>query len=452
LLLAKAEEARTVARLKGGDPFIFGRGGEEADVLHQNAIPFEIVPGVSSAVAAPAYAGIPLTDRRFSSSVAIITGHEDPTKKESRIHWDHLARGIDTLVFLMGVRNLEYITQTLIARGKDPKTPSALISWGTTPRQRTLTAALEEISVVADREGINPPAVLVIGEVVSLRESLAWFERSPLFGMRILVTRSREQASELSERLRALGAETLEYPTIQVQPPSDWSKIDGALSRIAGFDWIVFTSPNGVRFLLRRMCEKGGDIRDLKGTGIAAIGPGTALSLQSLGLRVDVMPAEYRAEALAEAFSGHELLGKKVLLPRALKAREVLPERLREMGASVEVAPVYETRLPDAQSSEIKDLLREGGIDLVSFTSSSTVTNFVEMIGKDRVRDLLRDVSVACIGPITAMTAKEEGIEPEIIAEEYTIAGLVKAIIAGSRRTSQSLPNRTPREQGTRSS
>lgn len=436
ILIQKARSRACVARLKGGDPFILGRGGEEAEALEQAGVGFEIVPGVSSAVAVPAYAGIPLTHRRYASSVAIVTGHEEPSKEKSPTRWEHLAHAADTLVFLMGVKNLQKIVARLMRHGKDSQTPAAVVQWGTTTKQRTIVAPLEEIAQVARREGVEPPAVLVVGEVVSLRSHLAWFEKAPLFGRRILVTRSREQASELADRLRALGAEAVEFPTIRIRAPEDWTAVDRALDRLSQYDWVLFTSPNGVRFLLRRIKERGGDIRDLKGIRMAAIGPGTTQALEFLGVRVDLMPREYRAEALAEAFPRGEVKGKIFLLPRAEQAREVLPDRLRELGGAVDVVPVYRTVLPDDGPSQMRQILLARRLDAVTFTSSSTVRNFVHMVGKDRVRECLEGVKVACIGPVTAKTATEEGIEPHIQAQVYTIPGLVEALVDHFQRAS----------------
>ena len=325
LLVEKAREASVVVRLKGGDPYIFGRGGEEAEVLKDAGIPFEVVPGVSSAVAAPAYAGIPLTHRRFASSVAFVTGHEDPTKEETRMKWRNMAVATDTLVFLMGVKNLGRIADHLIRNGRSPETPAALIQWGTTTRQRTLVSDLKHIEKRAKEENFQPPSVFVVGDVVSLRDSIAWFEQAPLFGKRILVTRSREQASALSERLSELGAEPVEFPTIRIREPLDRSEADRAVNGIDAYDWVIFTSINGVKYFLERMMQKGLDIRDLKGKRLAAIGPGTAGALESLGCRVDVVPKEYKAEALVEAIGVEDVKCKAFLIPRAKTAREVLP-------------------------------------------------------------------------------------------------------------------------------
>lgn len=429
LLVQKAEKGSVVARLKGGDPFIFGRGGEEAEYLEREGIPFEIVPGVSSAVAAPAYAGIPLTHRTYASSVAIVTGHEDPTKEQSSIRWEHLTHGADTLVFLMGAKNLDKIVNNLLAHGRDPQTPTAVIRWGTTAEQQSISAPLEKVASEAKRAGLGPPAVLVVGDVVSLRPHLSWFERAPLFGRRIVVTRSREQASELSNRLRQLGAQPLEVPTIHIEEPDDWEPVDQAIRKLGEYDWVVFTSPNGVRYLIGRVRERGGDIRDLKGIRVAAIGPATAQAVEKLGVSVDVVPREYRAESLAEAFGPDAVKGKRFLLPRAQVAREILPQRLRDWGAQVDVVSVYRTVIPDSEKAHLRKLLSEKRVDAITFTSSSTVNNFVALLEEECVSDLLDGVTVACIGPITGRTAEEKGIEPHILPREYTIPALVDALV-----------------------
>jgi uroporphyrinogen III methyltransferase/synthase len=440
LLVRKAKAGALVARLKGGDPYIFGRGSEEAEALEREGIPFEVIPGVSSAIAAPAYAGIPLTDRRHASSVTIVTGHEDATRQKTKIPWEHLAHGAQTLVFLMGVKNLDHIVRQLLHHGRDAQSPAALIRWGTTSRQCTVTAPLGGIVQEARRVGMAPPAVLVVGEVVTLRDRLAWFETAPLFGRRILVTRAREQASELAEQLRALGADPVEFPTIQIGEPADWVALDKALGQLGTYHWILFTSPNGVRFFLRRLMERGGDIRDLKGASIGAIGPGTAGAIEALGVRVDVVPRdEYRAEALADSFSAEQARGKRFLLPRAEEARDVLPRRLEEMGGRVDVVTAYRTQIPKEGPPLLRRLFLEKRMDAVTFTSSSTVKNFVEMAGREALTALLEGVAVACIGPVTMRTAETEGIPVHIMPEAYTIPGLVRALVAhfeGERATS----------------
>ncbi|HVO84742.1 MAG TPA: uroporphyrinogen-III C-methyltransferase [Syntrophobacteria bacterium] len=427
LIVEKGRDA-VVVRLKGGDPFIFGRGGEEALALREADIPFEVVPGVTSAIAVPAYAGIPLTHRDLTSSVAFVTGHEMPGKETSAIHWDRLATAVGTLVFLMGVRNLEHITSQLMACGRAPETPVAVIRWGTTPEQETVTGTLATIDAVA--AGISPPAIIVVGEVAALRPELNWFEGRPLFGKTILVTRAREQASDFRALLEERGARCLEFPTIEVVPPPSWEPLDRALKNIGRYQWVIFTSVNGVRFLFQRLQALGEDVRALRGIRLGAIGPKTAAALEERGLRLDLVPSEYRAEAVIEALGEAEIRGRRFLLPRAAKAREVLPERLVEMGGEVEVVTAYETVRPSEKAEEVRRLLREGAIHCVTFTSSSTVENFIAMVGDDRLPSLLAKAVVACIGPITAETARQHGLTVEIIPDEYTIEALTAALVA----------------------
>ncbi len=429
LLIEKARQGKVVARLKGGDPFIFGRGGEEALVLKEAGIPFEIVPGVSSAVAAPAYAGIPLTHRAYNSTVAFITGHEDPTKGSSRIAWDKVA-GMGTIVFLMGIKNLKKNIERLIAHGKDPDTPVAIVRWGTKPEQETVTGTLRTIVEEAEERDFKPPAVVVVGEVVRLRERLNWFETKPLFGKRILITRTREQAGEFSELLRREGAEPIEFPTIEVRPPDSWEEADRAIASIESYDWIIFTSVNGVKYFLERFYHLGRDIRDLKGIRICAIGPRTAERVSALGIRVDLTPEEYRAEGVIESLEREGIKGRRFLLPRALVAREILPEGIRRRGGEIHVVPVYKTVRPEGEEKEeVERLLVEKAIHLVTFTSSSTVKNFADIFGRERIGDLLKGIAVGCIGPITAQTARDLGIDVSFMPQEYTIRAFVEETI-----------------------
>ncbi|MDQ3509061.1 MAG: uroporphyrinogen-III C-methyltransferase [Actinomycetota bacterium] len=420
---------KSVVRLKGGDPYIFGRGGEEALALIEAGIPFEVVPGVTSGVAAPAYAGIPVTHRNVSTSVAFITGHEDPTKGRSDVDWNRVANGADTLVLYMGVGRLKEISDSLIAAGKSPDTPVAVIRWGTIPHQRTVTGTLRDIAEVVAEAGLKPPAITVVGDVAALRNSgLDWYERKPLFGKRIVVTRSRTQAGELSKKLEELGAEAVEFPTIEIKPPEDFRPLDEAIRSLDSFEWLIFTSVNGVDAFFGRLAHHGLDLRAVpRNARIAAIGSATKERIAASGLRVDVVPKEYRAESLLEEVSGESLAGKKFLIPRAKVAREILPEKLREAGAEVVVPPAYES----APSSEGRDALakrlRAGEIDCVTFTASSTVENFVNAFG-DEAASLLEDTKVACIGPITADTARSHNVRVGVEASEYTIPGLVEAI------------------------
>ena len=429
LLVDKAKEGKCVVRLKGGDPFVFGRGGEEGLLLRENNLPFEIVPGITSAISVPAYAGIPVTHRAVATSFAVVTGHEDPTKGKSNMRWEHLATGVDTLVFLMGVANLPHITSKLIENGRSADTPAAVIRWGTKPEQRTLITTVGKAAEDVAKNGIKPPAIFIVGEVVKLRDSLQWFDnlaQRPLFGKRILVTRARSQASKLTAKLENLGAEVMETPAIALADPADnYAALDKAIDHVADYHWLIFTSANGVGRFFARLFKAGKDARALGYAKIAAIGSATAEKLKQYGIVADVIPQEYRAEGVIEAMKGKLPPHAKILLPRAEEAREILPEKLREMGAEVEVAPAYRTVCGDVDSEALVSELINGEIDVVTFTSSSTVKNLVNIIGSV---DFLKDVKTACIGPVTADTAKSLGIEPDIVAKEYTIDGLVEAI------------------------
>ncbi len=429
LIAEKALAGKIVTRLKGGDPFIFGRGGEEAEVLVAAGVPFEIVPGVTSAIAAPAYAGIPLTHRQFTSTLAFVTGHEDPTKNESNIEWEALAKGIGTLVFLMGVRNLPHIVDRLKQNGKPAQTPVALVRWGTTTRQRTVVGTLDNIVEVARSAGMKAPAIIVVGEVVTLRDSLKWFEQRPLLGKKIVVTRARAQASDLIQRLHQLGAECLECPTIEVVPPESWKPLDDAIQAIGDFQWLIFTSVNGVDRFFERMTHKGLDVRALGHMRTAAIGPATSARMQRYGLNADILPQTYQAESVVEAFAKHPLQNAKILLPRAKEARTVLPEQLSRMGAQVNEVTAYQTIQSNENAEQLIDGLQDKSIDMVTFTSSSTVNNFKALLPPDRVQDLMADIRVACIGDITAQTAGKLGFKVDIVAEVFTIDGLCDAIV-----------------------
>ena len=429
LMVSKAKEGRTVVRLKGGHPFIFGRGGEEAEALAQAKIPFEIIPGISSAIADPACAGIPLTHRRYTASVAFVTGHEDPTKQHSTVDWSRLATGAGTLVILMGVKNLAKIADKLIAAGRDPKTPVALVRWGTTPQQTTLTGTLETIVAQAEAAALKPPVAIVVGDVVKLRETLNWFEKRALFGKTVVITRARAQASELVRRLSDLGAACLECPTIRVVAPEDWAPLDAAIDNLGIYDWLVFTSVNGVSFFFERLFEKDKDLRALKNVSTAAIGPATAKRLRDFGLKSDIIPETYRAESIVEAFRKEPMKGKRVLLPRAKEARPVLPVELRKIGAVVDEIVAYQTEQERENVDVLINHLEEGSIDLLTFTSSSTVKNFKALIPPDRFKSLIEGVTIACIGPITADTARDLGFKVDIMAQDYTIDGLCEAIL-----------------------
>jgi uroporphyrinogen III methyltransferase/synthase len=430
LLVARAKAGLTVVRLKGGDPFVFGRGGEEAEELARAGIPFEVVPGVTAAVAVPAYAGIPVTHRRYTTLVTFVTGHEDPTKEASTIPWEALGKNPGTLVFLMGVKNLPEICRQLVDQGRDPQTPAAVIERGATLFQRTVTGTLTDIAQVARDANIKPPAILVVGGVVDLREQLKWWETRPLWGKTVLVTRTRQQASGLVQLLAQAGARCLEAPTIEIVPPDDYNPLDRALKSLSSYQWVVFTSANGVAAFMARLFEQGRDVRALGGAKLAAIGPATAESLRQYGLRADVVPHAFKAEVLLEALSPHVAPGARMLLARAQIAREVLPQGLVKLGARVDVAPVYKSQVPREIPPDVAAALNEGRVEILTFTSSATVHNFARLLGKDRFHAVGQDAIVAAIGPITAASLKEYGIIPQIQPEDYTIPALVEAIVA----------------------
>lgn len=427
LLVEKASAGRQVVRLKGGDPFVFGRGGEELERLHAAGIPFEVVPGVTAAIAAAAYAGIPVTHRGLASSFAVITGHEDPAKPESSIDWARLATATDTLVFLMGVENLPSIVEQLIRHGRPPRTPVALVRWGSWPQQETLAGTLEDIVARLERREFGPPAVIVVGETVALREQLRWFETRPLFGKRVLVTRSREQASQLAATLEELGAQVLEAPAIEIAEPEDFGPLDSALQQLGGYDWVVFTSANGVEAVFRRLRTLSLDSRAFGGTRLAAVGLATAAALQRYGLHADLVPEQFLTKAVAEALAQAGVAGARVLLPRTQLVGEDLGAALAAQRAQVDQVVAYRTLQASSLSPEVVDLLRRGEIDIVTFASSSTVTNLLALLG-DSALELLSRSTIACIGPVTSRTADAAGLPVHIEAEEYTVPGLVQAI------------------------
>ncbi|HEY5593716.1 MAG TPA: uroporphyrinogen-III C-methyltransferase [Nitrospiria bacterium] len=428
ILIERARRGKMVVRLKGGDPFIFGRGGEEAAAVVAAGIPFEIVPGVTAAVGVPAYAGIPLTHRDVASAVTFVTGHEDPDKENRQVPWDKLS-GIGTLVFFMGLSNLPEIVRQLLRHGQTPQTPVAVTRWGTRPEQRTVVGTLKNIVEKVRAEALKPPALIIVGEVVKLRQQLNWFEGRPLFGKRILVTRARDQAVEFTDLLKLYGADPVEFPTIEVVPPESWEALDGAIRKIEEYDWLIFTSANGVLYFLERLKAGGKDIRALKGVKLCAIGPRTAQEIERMGVRVDLMPTEYIAEALIDQMGRQELSGRRVLIPRAAVARDVLPEALTRMGARVDVVAAYRTIRPTRDLEWVKNLLQGRQISVITFTSSSTVRNFVEMFGPDEVQKLLNGVVVACIGPITSKTVEEYGMTVHVLPKDSTIPSLAQAIV-----------------------
>ncbi|MCL4370418.1 MAG: uroporphyrinogen-III C-methyltransferase [Chloroflexi bacterium] len=427
LLVSRALEGRIVVRLHGGDPFVFGRGGEEAAALAAAGVPFEVVPGVTSAVAVPAYAGIPVTHRGQNSSFAVVTGHEDPTKPESSLCWEKLSTGVGTLVFLMGLTNLPAIVQQLTRNGLPDATPVAVIRWGTWSRQMTLVGTLADIVARVREADFRPPAVIVVGGVVGLRETLRWWDNRPLFGKRVLVTRSREQAGSLSALLREYGADPVEVPVLQILPPESYEPLDGAIARLRSYDWVVFTSANGVKALMERLETLGLDVRALADARLAAIGPATAQELRNYHLKVDLVPSEYVAEEVAAALLSTGVAGSRILLPRADLARDLLAVELERARALVDDVVAYRTVPAAGDLTRLREQLSAGEIDVVTFASSSTVRYLVAGLGEGAVSLLSRPL-IACIGPITADTARESGLRVDVVAPEHTMPGLVKAL------------------------
>ena len=426
LLVEKAKEGKTVVRLKGGDPFVFGHGGEEAKTLANNHIPFQIVPGITSAVAVPAYAGIPVTHRGLASSFAVITGHEAPSKGSSNINWEKLATAVDTLVFLMAMKNLPKIVAKLIEHGRSPDTPVAVIKEGTTPEQETVVGRLGDIVAKAEEHHLTPPAVIVVGEVVKLREKLRWFDNRPLFGKRILITRARHQAGALSQLLSERGAKPIEVPAINIQALSDTRKLDQAIANLDQYQWVVFTSVNGVEAFFQRLYNLNLDTRALGNLRIGAIGPATAKTLKEQGIIPDYIPNVYTSEDIVTGLSSWGIAGKRFLLPRADIADKKLTNGLTRLGAEVHEIVAYRTAPPTEEISKARELLLSDEIDVITFTSSSTVSNLVAAFGGDPTP--INSSKVACIGPKTAETAIRVGLRVDIIAGEHTIPGLVAAI------------------------
>ncbi|MGQ3683487.1 MAG: uroporphyrinogen-III C-methyltransferase [Candidatus Loosdrechtia sp.] len=431
LLVEKALADKVVTRLKGGDPYVFGRGGEEALVLYENHIPFEVVPGITAAIATPNYAGIPVTHRNYTSTFGLITGHEDPTKDESSIDWAKISTGIGTLTFYMGIKNLPHITEQLIKHGRSKDTPVAVIRWGTTARQKTVTGTLS--TIVEKAKEIKPPAITIVGEVVKLRDQLNWFERKPLFAKTIVVTRSREQASEFADQLYELGASVIEFPTIEIAKPDAIQPMDEAIKNIHTYHWIIFTSINGVDSFFQRLFELGMDIRDLKGINFCAIGPATEERIKNYYIKVDCRPPKFVAESIVEELKKVTVIkGKNFLLPRADIARSFLPEELQKLGGKVTDLVAYKTIMAQPVNINLADKIKNGEVHIITFTSSSTVRNFIQMVGEKNIASFNGQVRYASIGPITTQTAEELGIRVDIKATEYTIPGLVNAILENS--------------------
>jgi len=429
LLIERGRRGETVVRLKGGDPFVFARGGEEAAALAEAGVPFEVVPGITSAIAVPAYAGIPVTLRHSSTSVTIVTGHEEPGTEgaEGTVDWEAVARVGGTIVVLMGVARIARIAAELMAAGRSPDTPVAAVQWGTRPEQRTVRATL---STIAD-EPLGTPSTIVIGDVAA--SDLAWFENRPLFGLRVVVTRAREQAGELVTRLQAQGAATVEVPAIEIRDPADGgAALAAAVGRLGAYDWVVLTSSNGARRLLDAVRDRGRDARAFAGARLAAIGPGTAEALAGANLAVDLVPPRFVAESLLDALPAPSATGGRLLLVRAAVARDVLPEGLRSKGWDVDVVEAYRTEqapLAEEQAAAV------AAADVVTFTSSSTVVNLLAAMAGGSIPPV-----VAAIGPITAATAREHGLAVDVEAEVHTIDGLVDALVAWAAKA----PRRAP--------
>ncbi|MGA2133070.1 MAG: uroporphyrinogen-III C-methyltransferase [Bryobacteraceae bacterium] len=413
MMIERARRGLDVVRLKGGDPFIFGRGGEEAEALAAAGVPFEVVPGVTSPLGIAAYTGVPLTHREHTKVVTFITGHD-----VAAIDWSRIGTS-ETLVIFMGIFNFDEIARELMAHGRAADTPAMAVRWGTRPDQQTIAGTLATLPALLHEADLKPPATIVIGEVVALRDRLNWFERLPLFGQRIVVTRARGQADALASKLRALGADVIEMPTIEIQPALDYEPLDRAIANLGSYDWLIFTSANGVRFFLDRLDRSAADLRALRAR-ICAIGPATRAAIEALHLKVDVMGDDYVAEGLLAALGGHELAGQRILLPRAAVARDLVPVELRRRGAQVDVVEAYRTTAPQ-RSIDLTDKP-----DWITFTSSSTVRNFVAMTGAEA----LAGVRVASIGPVTSATARTLGIAVDAEASVFTVDGLVEAILS----------------------
>jgi uroporphyrinogen III methyltransferase/synthase len=417
MLVDRAKRGLTVVRLKGGDPFIFGRGGEEAEALAEAGIPFEVVPGVTTPLGIAAYTGVPLTHREHTSAVTFVTGHA-----VEAIDWDRVGH-VETLVIFMGLTHFAAIASELVARGRSPETPAMAVRWATRPDQETLVGTLATLPRAIAESGMKPPATIVVGEVVRLRGKLDWYERLPLFGKRIVVTRARGQADALSGSLRALGADAIEMPTIEIRPAADYGPLDRAIAELSSYDWLIFTSANGVRHFTARLDASGSDLRALRAR-ICAIGPATRAAVEALHLKVDLMGREYVAEGLLEAFAPFDLAGARILLPRAAVARDVVPVELGRRGARVDVVEAYRTVVPENASEQVRAVLARRP-DCITFTSSSTVGNLAAIAGADA----LRGTKVVSIGPVTTQTARRCGIAVAAQAREFTIDGLVAAVI-----------------------
>ncbi len=433
LLVEKAREGKVVARLKWGDPFVFDRGGEEALFLHEQGVPFEVVPGVPAGVGVPAFAGVPLTYPGAGDTVTFVRGYEDESRKCPHVDWASLAKLKGTVVCYAGTRQLKGILEAMLGRGWSAEESACMVYNGCTPEQETLGDTLGDLARVAHEPRHHAPGILIVGRVAALREHLRWFDTRPLFGRRIVVTRPREQSADLVDMLEGLGALVIEAPTIRIVPPDDFGPLDEACAQAATFQWIVFTSANGVDYFMQRLQAGSGDVRDLKGVRLCAIGPGTSDRLARVGVKVDLMPSEYRAEAVLEALRATgDLGGQRILLPRANIARELLAEELRRSGAEVVEVTAYRTVSVDNERQGEPDIYRmllDKRVDAITFTSASTVRSFVRMVGAEQAADLLRSTAVACIGPVTAEAAAQCQITTSVMPAEYTMTGLVDALV-----------------------
>ena len=437
LLADKAREGKIVVRLKGGDPYIFGRGSEEAIYLHEQGVRSIVIPGITSAIAGPAYAGIPVTHRSVATTLTLITGHEDPTKQTAQVDYAALAqlgKQGGTLCFYMGMGRLQTIADELMRHGMERQTPAAVVQWGTLPTQRSVRASLKELPTAVEKAGLGAPAIIVIGPVAGVDPAgaLRWFENRPLFGQTIVITRTRHQAAELRAVLEELGANVLEAPTIDIAPPADWEPIDYAIRSMDEYDWLILTSVNGVAGLKQRLNALALDTRHLAKVKVAAIGDATAQALIDMGIRPDLVPTQFVAESLAaELIARHPMKGKRVLMLRADIARPMLRRKLEEAGATVVDLCVYETKPAASLPPEVWVALKKGEVNWVTFTSSSTARNFVQLL--EDQRDLFKSIKIASIGPITTQTLRELGFAPAIEAETFNMEGLIAALVKNHR-------------------
>ncbi|MGH9613898.1 MAG: uroporphyrinogen-III C-methyltransferase [Bryobacteraceae bacterium] len=423
LLIDRARRGLTVVRLKGGDPFIFGRGGEEAEALADAGIPFEVIPGVTSPLGIAAYSGVPLTHRDHTSVVTFVTGHN-----VASIDWSKIGQA-ETLVIFMGLTSIRDIAAEIVGHGRPADTPAMAVRWGTRPDQQTITGTLATIADQIDAAHLKPPATVIVGEVVRLREKLNWYEHLPLFGQRILVTRARDQAADLSDRLRALGADSIEVPVISLEPPADSAPLNRAIARLSSYDWLIFTSANGVRFFLDALDQSQTDLRQLHAR-ICAIGPATRRAIEACHLKVDLMPADYVAEGIVSAFEKIPLEGARILLPRAAAARDLVPKELTKRGAEVDVVAAYQNVIPEDARDRLSAVLRSDlRPDWITFTSTSTVDNCVALAGAEA----LHEIRIASIGPVTTSALENYGLHPDVEAAAFTVDGLVDGIISAAR-------------------